>query len=119
MNIIKQFGVVLGITYLGDLISKLSGLPIPGPVIGMFILFLLLYKKIIKIESINLLAELLLVNLAFFFIPPGVGILASTDILSGNWIKLILVVVLTTIVTILVTGLTVDYIIKKRSNKND
>lgn len=117
MNIIKQFGIILGISYLGEIISQVSNLPIPGAVIGMFVLFGLLVTKKIKLESIEFFSELLLINLAFFFIPPGVGILSTLDQLSGNWVKLIFVVVTTTVITMLVTGWTVDYVIKKRKGK--
>lgn len=118
MNIIKQLGIILGITYLGEIISTVSGLPIPGPVIGMFILFFLLLSKKIKLKTIELISDLLLLNLAFFFIPPGVGVITSMDTLAGSWLKLIFVVVTTTFITILVTGWTVDFVIK-RGKKND
>lgn len=114
MNIIKQLGIILGITYAGEIISKISHLPIPGPVIGMLILFLMLYIGILKVNTIEFLSELLLFNLAFFFIPPGVGILGSMDKLAGNWLKLLAIIFLTTVITILTTAWTVDFVIKLR-----
>jgi holin-like protein len=118
MNIIKQLGIILGITYLGEIISKTVPIPLPGPVIGMILLFIMLYIGMVKVKSIEFLSELLLFNLAFFFIPPGVGILTSMDKLSGIWPKLLAVIVLTTIITILATAWIVDFVIKLR-RKND
>ena len=117
MNIIEQIGVIIGITYLGEIISRMISLPIPGPVIGMLILFILLYFNFIRVNSIQLFSELLLSNLAFFFIPPGVGLISAMDTLAGNWLKLIAVIIITTILTIVTTGWTVDYVIK-RGEKN-
>lgn len=117
MNIIEQIGVIIGITYLGEIISRMLSLAIPGPVIGMLILFILLYFKFIKISSIQLFSDLLLSNLAFFFIPPGVGLISAMDTLAGNWLKLMSVIIITTILTIACTGWTVDYVIK-RGEKN-
>lgn len=117
MNIIGQMGIVIGISYIGEVISELSTLAIPGPVLGMLILFLLLYFNVIKLSSIQFLADLLLLNLAFFFIPSGVGLISAMDTLKGNWLKLFAIIILTTIITIIFTALTVDYIIK-RGGKN-
>ncbi|MGL5376947.1 MAG: CidA/LrgA family protein [Cetobacterium sp.] len=114
---IGEFAIILGITYVSSLLSKVMPIPIPGPVIGILLLFILLYFKIIKVEKIKNATNLMLTNLAFLFLPPGVGLLKSMDILASNGHKLLFVVIISTIITIIVTGWTVQFIIKRKEVK--
>lgn len=118
MKYFMQFSIVLVINYIGIIINKIWIPTIPSTVIGMVILFILLYIKVVKIENIKEFSEFMLANLAFFFIPPSISLINSWDILSGNFLKIILVVVTSTFITMIVTGLTVDYLIK-RGDKNE
>ena len=117
MKYIKQFAIILFIYYLGIILNKLLIPVIPSTVLGMLILFILLTFKLIKISSIKEFSEFLLMNLAFFFIPPGITLIKSWDILSENLWKIIFIVIVTTFITMVVTGKTVDYLIK-RGDKN-
>ncbi|MBP1762055.1 MAG: LrgA family, partial [Firmicutes bacterium] len=47
MNIIKQFGIILFLWLCGELISKSLGVPIPGSVIGMVLLFICLCSGVV------------------------------------------------------------------------
>lgn len=117
MKYIKQFAIILFIYYLGIILNKLLIPVIPSTVLGMLILFILLNFKLIKISSIKEFSEFLLMNLAFFFIPPGITLIKSWSILSENLWKIIFIVIVTTFITMIVTGKTVDYLIK-RGDKN-
>ncbi|MCK5779657.1 MAG: CidA/LrgA family protein [Psychrilyobacter sp.] len=111
---ITQYAIIFMVTYLGDVLSKLIRFPIPGPIIGMLILFFLLERKIIRVDRIEKGAETLLFYLALFFIPPGVGLISALDILSGNITKIFILMVVTTILTMVTTGLTVQFLINRR-----
>ena len=77
MKIMYQLAIVFAICLIGEGISMILPFPVPGTVLSMIILFILLVLKIIKIEQIREKADFLLKNMAFFFIPAGVGLLAS------------------------------------------
>ena len=113
MKLLKEFFLLFFIWFLGEIISKFLLLPIPGSIIGMIILFLLLNFKIIKLKSIDTLSHYILTNLAFFFIPPGVELISSYGILKGDIFKLLFIVVSSTIIVAIITGLTVSMLIKK------
>ena len=108
-----QFIIIFGISYLGEILSDLLELPIPGTVIGMFFLFIALYFKVIKVKQIDKAANILIINMAIFFIPPGVKLISSLDYMKGNWIKIIILMIGTTIITIVTTGRIVQYLIEK------
>ena len=84
MKILKEFLVLLSILLLGEFISNILHIPIPGSILGIIILFLLLNFKIITVQTIELLSTFILANLAFFFIPPSVKLISSFDLLKED-----------------------------------
>jgi holin-like protein len=109
-TLLKQFSIILSIYFLGELIQKISGLPIPGNVIGMLILFFGLYTGIIKLETIGKISDFLLENLAFFFLPAGVSLMTSFGLLEGKWTSILEISLISTLIVLVVTGLTVEFV---------
>ncbi len=118
MKYLKQFGLILLLYILAIGINKLFIPLIPSTVIGMLMLFLLLILKIIKLESIREFSDFMLLNLAFFFIPPGVTLIKTWDILKADFFKIFFVVISTTFITMINTGLVVDFLIRKKEEKH-
>jgi len=115
---IRGLGIIFLINYLGNIISEFLPFPFPGPVIGMIILFGLLYSKVLKIDLVEEGANLLIMNLVIFFIPPSVKILSVGELLEGNIIKILLIMIITTTLTMVVTGHTVQYLMKRKRGKD-
>ncbi|GLI58194.1 CidA/LrgA family protein [Propionigenium maris DSM 9537] len=116
---ILEFIIIFGISYLGEILSKILSLPVPGTVIGMFLLFIALYFKVIKVKQIERGVDILLINMAIFFIPPGVRLISSLDYMKGNWIKIIVLMILTTLITMVVTGRVVQYLVERGEKNGD
>lgn len=116
MKLINQLGIILGLWLLGELLSNLIRpmIQIPGSIIGMVLLMLALTLDILKESQIKELGDLLLGNISFFFIPASVGILAVSGIDGLTMVKLVLIAIVSTIVTMTVTMLVTDALIKKR-----
>ena len=53
MKYIRQFAVILGISFLGEILHYLIPFPIPGSVYGLILMFLLLVRGILKIEDVR------------------------------------------------------------------
>ncbi|AKB36342.1 Antiholin-like protein LrgA [Methanosarcina siciliae C2J] len=109
---LKQFSIILGIYFLGDFLQKVFGLPVPGNILGMLILFFGLYSGVIKLEMIDRISDFLLDNLAFFFLPAGVSLITCFAILEGKLTAVIGISVVSTVVILGVTGLTVEFVKK-------
>lgn len=121
MKILKQFTIIFSIAALGDFISKYFNLPIPGNVIGMFLLFLTLLIGIIKESHIAEVSDFLLTNLVFFFIPGGLGIINEFEYLKDNIAPFIIICILIVFIIISSTGLTAELLeklFKKRHEKS-
>ncbi len=117
LKLFREALIILGIYLLGELLSSLLHLPIPGNILGMVILFILLLTNVIKVENISTVTNFLLDHLAFFFIPAGVGLMTSIGIIKSTWWQLLVVCLSTTIIIIGTTGVIVQVISKKKEQK--
>lgn len=112
MKSLKQFGIILTILLIGQGLHQYFGLPIPGTVLGIIILLLLLLFKIVKLHWVNKITEVLLEHLSLLFIPPGVAIMNEFHNFKGNILPLFLIIFTSTIIVMVVTGYTVQILIK-------
>lgn len=117
MKILRELGIILLICVLGEIIHSIFKLSIPGNVVGMIILFILLYFGVIKVNMISQVSNFLLDHLAFFFVPAGVGILSCMPFLKGKWIIFLAICLISTIIVIAVTGWTIQAYIRKVDKK--
>ncbi|HIS75452.1 MAG TPA: CidA/LrgA family protein [Candidatus Merdivicinus excrementipullorum] len=109
MKLLIQFGIIFGVCWVGEGLSRL--LPLPGSVISMILLFLLLLTKLVKPAHIAEKSDFLLKNMAFFFIPAGVAIMESLGILWENLIPFLTVCFVTMVITFAATAYTVRLVI--------
>lgn len=93
------------------------GLPVPGNILGMLILFFALLTGIIKLEMIDRISDFLLGNLAFFFLPAGVSLITCFSVLEGKWTAVLGISIISTVVILSVTGLTVEFVKKLTQKK--
>ncbi|MBW6411855.1 CidA/LrgA family protein [Clostridium weizhouense] len=117
MKLFREALVILIIYLVGEFLSSWLKLPVPGNILGMIILFVLLSTKVIKVDNISNISNFLLNHLAFFFIPAGVGLMTSLNIIKSNWLKLLIVCLSTTMIIIASTGLIVQFVSKQLKSK--
>lgn len=113
MKLVRQLSIITAICFSGELIKSLFKLTIPGNVIGMILLLIFLCFGIIKVEMIEDVSKFLLDHLPFFFVPAGVGLIASVSTIKNCWQYIILIIFISTIVVMAVTGVTIQ-LIKRR-----
>lgn len=113
----KQFLIILVINFVGVIIQNIFNLPLPGTILGMLILFVLLWTKVLKVESIEKVCDFLILNMIIFFLPPAVELLEYMALLKTGFFKIIILLIVTTVITMIVTGKTVDFCIKRMEKK--
>lgn len=113
----KQFLIILVINFVGVIIQNIFHLPLPGTILGMLILFVLLWTKVLKVESIEKVCDFLILNMIIFFLPPAVELLEYMTLLKTGFFKIIILLIVTTVITMIVTGKTVDFCIKRMEKK--
>ncbi|SDX15228.1 CidA/LrgA family protein [Tepidimicrobium xylanilyticum] len=117
MKTLKQFSLILIILFIAQILQQRYSLPIPGTILGMMILLLLLITRIMKLERVEKVSNVLLEHLTLFFVPSVVGIMNLFDKVKDLWIYLFITLLTSTMVVIAVTGLTVQILDKYRVNK--
>ena len=110
MKILIQFGIIFGVCWLGGGLA--SFLPIPGSVLSMAILFLLLLTRLVRPAHVAEKSDFLLKNMAFFFIPAGVGIMESAGLLAENLIPFLFICAVSLILTFAATAWPVTGVIR-------
>lgn len=117
--LLLQIIVLFLFSYLGDWISTLFNLPIPGSIVGLLLLFLCLYFKVIPETYIKDGAGFILVMLPLFFIPATVGIIQYPNFLSGKGVILIGIVMISTFLTMIISGYSSQFVEKKMEEREE
>ena len=93
-------------------------LPVPASIYGMAILFVGLLTKIIPIDFVKDAGKLMIEIMPVMFIPAGVGLMASFGVLKPMIIPFCVVLIVTVVTVIIVTGHVSQFIIKSGKKKN-
>ncbi|MFY0519432.1 CidA/LrgA family holin-like protein [Lysinibacillus sphaericus] len=109
-----QIGYLYILLFVGNSIARILHLPIPGSIIGLVLLFLLLQFHIIKLEWVELGAGLLLSELLLFFIPSAIGVINYDALFGVQGMKVVLVIVVSAIVVMLMTGYTAQWLEQRK-----
>ena len=112
MKLIVQCGVLFLVCLCGVFLSRLCPFPMPSSVVSMVLLFVLLLAGAVRPESLKETTDFLLGNMAFFFIPSGVGILAYIDALRGDVLALAAVCAVSALLTFAATAFTVFLVVR-------
>jgi holin-like protein len=93
--------LLLGCQLIGELIARALGLPVPGPVLGMALLFGLLLWRGQVWPPLAQAADFLLRHLSLLFVPAGVGVLQHWPLIEVNLLPLAITLVLSTLLAML------------------
>lgn len=111
MKLFKQLTIVFLICMAGEVVAAVLPFPFPAAVAALLIMLGLFISGVLKPESVQELAEYLLANMAFLFVPSGVAILDEYASIQGNVLQLLIVMVVSLVITFAVTAYTVTGVI--------
>lgn len=116
--ILIQMGIFAAILFVSSLISPLfpASFPVPTPVIGLVILYALLASHIVKLRNVEKFGDFMISLIAFLFVPSGIQLAASLDILKTQGVQIVVVVLIATIVLLVVVAYTAAFLIRIRKN---
>ncbi len=119
MKYFRQFGIILAVTFIGEILKYIIPLPIPASIYGLILMLIILKTKIISLEQVKETGTFLIEIMPLMFIPAAVGLLVSWDVLKNIWIPVIIITILTTVIVMIVTGKVTQFMIKlERMNRN-
>lgn len=117
MKYLRQFLVILGISFVGELLKALLPLPIPASIYGMVILFIGLLTGWIPLDAVRDAGKFLIEIMPVMFIPAGVGLMASWGILKPMLLPVSIIVVVTLITVMVATGWSSQWMIRREKKK--
>ena len=108
MRALQGLALLLLAQSAGELLVRALRLPLPGPVLGLgLVLALLAWAPTRRLVAapVEAAADGLLAHLSLLFVPLGVGVIAHLGLLGGHAVALALVVLVSTLAGLAVTGL--------------
>ena len=118
MKYLIQFTIIMTFVFLGEGLAYLIPFPIAGSVYGMILLFLALVLGVVKLAWVADIADFFHSIMGLFFIAPAVAIIDIWADISDVWPILVVLLVLTYLVSILMTGVTTQSMINKFDKKS-
>lgn len=120
MRLIRQFLIILGVSFAGEVLSFLLPLPIPASIYGLVLMLILLLTGLVKLHQVKTAADFMIEIMPLMFIGPSVGLMESLPALKAMLLPLTVILVVSTVVTMAATGLTAQSLIRRsrRATKN-
>lgn len=112
MKYIKQFGIILAISFIGEILNYCIPLPIPASIYGLVIMFLCLHFKLFHVDDVKTTAVFLIEIMPLMFIPAAVGLITSWNLIQSNILAYIVVTIISTIAVMTVSGWITQIIIR-------
>ena len=124
MKYIRQFLIILIISFIGEILHFVVPFPIPASIYGIIILFLCLQLKIITLDKIKDVGNFLIQIMPIMFVPAAVELLDSWHMISANAFKYSIIIIFSTIAVMVVSGHMTQFVLKvankeKGKYKND
>lgn len=117
MKYIKQFAIILTVSFLGEALRALLPLPVPASIYGLLLMLLALCTGILPLEAVRETGRFLIEIMPLMFIPAAVGLLESWDRISPIVVELIVVTAVSTVLVMTLSGRVTQWVIRKENRK--
>ena len=133
MKYIRQMTIILSVTCVAEILKYFIPLPIPAreilkyfiplpipaSIYGLVLMFLLLVTGIVKLPQVKETAEFLVEIMTIMFIPATVGLMENWDVLRPILVPLIVIIPVTTVLVMGITGRTAQHILRRGGKENE
>lgn len=122
MKYLRQLGIIMVITFMGEMLKEVIPLAIPASIYGLLLMLAALMTKAVRLEDVKETADFLIEIMPVMFIPAAAELVVSWGILQDILIPVIVITLVTTVAVMAVSGRVTQYVIrfeKKRKEKNE
>ncbi len=116
MKYLKQFLVIILVSFAGEILKEVIPFPVPASIYGMIILFTCLSLGIIKEEQVSGASNFLVEIMPVMFIPAAAGLIDSWGILKPVLLPVSVITVVSTIVVMAASGMATQFVLKHKKN---
>jgi holin-like protein len=107
---LKAFSILIAAQLIGTGLQISCHLPLPGSVIGLFLLALLLATRPVwQTPGLDRVAGGLLRHMGLLFVPAGVGLIDHLDLVRAQTLPLVVGLVGSTLLTLVATALIMEW----------
>lgn len=117
MKYVIQFLIIIGFSFLGEVLHCVLPLPIPASIYGIVLLFAALELKWVKVKDIRETSAFLIAVMPVMFVPAAVGLIDSWHAIASAWLQYIVVTVVSTFVVMAISGWATQLVIRKGKGK--
>lgn len=119
MKHISQIALIATVSFAGELLNYLLPLPIPGSIYGLVLMLLLLITRIVRVDQVKTVSDWLITLMPVMFVGPTVGLMSSYDSYKDILIPVFVISIVTTVITMGVSGLTAQGLIHLQNRKEE
>lgn len=117
MKLLKQFLIILAISFVGEILKYLLPLPVPASIYGMVILFIGLLTGLIPLDSVRNVGKFMIEIMPVMFIPAGVGLMSSWGNLKSVLVPVLVITVVALLTVMIATGYVSQLVIRMQKRK--
>ena len=119
MKLLYQFGVILAVTFVGELLYALLPLPIPASIYGLIVMLICLGTKVVKLSQVKIAADFLIDIMPPMFIPAAVGLIVVWGDLKEILIPVVVITCLSTVIVMVCTGKGTQTLIRRKQKTGE
>lgn len=119
MRFIRQFLIIIFVSFLGEVLKSVLPLPIPASIYGLVIMLALLVSKVIKLEQVEGASMFLIDIMPLMFIPASAGLIDVWPNLKPVLLPILIITLVSTVLVMVVSGKVTEFIIILDKCKNE
>lgn len=119
MKFIRQFGIILLVTFLSEALKYYIPIQIPASIYGLILMLVALKTRIIPLEAVHEAGKFLIEIMPLMFIPAAVGLMDSWDELKDICFPVIVITIISTIGVMVVSGRMTQFVIRLEKRKQN
>ena len=117
LKLFKQFTIIIFLSFLGEVLHTLIPFPIPASIYGIMLLFLLLERKVLRIDDIREVSDFLIFIMPLLFIPSAVGLIDVWDELRASLTAYVTIIIAVTLIVMVATGRITQWFLQNQKEK--
>lgn len=119
MKYIRGIAIIFSVTCLAEWLKYNMPFHISASIYGIILMFLLLSVKVIRVEDVQKVADFFTDSISLMFVPMTVGLIEEWDILREMLIPFCVIIFLSTMLVMVVTGKTAEIFMARRRGKTE
>ena len=118
MKYLKQLLIIILFSLAGEALASLIPLPVPAAIYGLILLLIALMTGCLKAEAIADTARFGIGIMPILFVAPAVNILENWGVIAPNLVPIVVIMVLSTFIVFIVSGVITQLLLRKEGKEN-